>query len=63
MYIRLTKREPPIEDDVPQASWNQGKIPNNLAILEISDRGRVRDENSLGQRVGEQFTLAGAKGS
>jgi hypothetical protein len=39
MYICFTKRELLIEDSVPQASHNQREIPNNLAILEISDWG------------------------
>lgn len=54
MYICFTKRELLVEDSVPQTSHNQREIPNNLAILEISDWGRVRDENSLGQRERER---------
>lgn len=53
MYICFTKRELLIEDGVPQASYNQRKIPNNLAILKFSDSGRVRDENTLRQRERE----------
>jgi hypothetical protein len=58
MYICFTKHELLIEDGVPQASYNQSEIPNNLAILKISDSGRVRDENSLGQRERERVIQA-----